>query len=74
MSRGPPRRPPRAGYPRWNTERCPTVDDVRALVFLNSIIAVASVDDVIALIAIQRHVVAWPGVDDVVADSSEDEV
>ena len=52
----------------------PTVDDVRALAFLNPIIAVASVNDVIALIAKQGGLVARPGVDDVVADSPEDEV
>jgi hypothetical protein len=52
----------------------PTVDDVRALAFLNPIVAFASVNDVIALIAKQGGVVAWPGVDDVVADSCEDKI
>ena len=52
----------------------PTVDDVRSPAFLNPIIAVAPVDDVITLIAKQGGVVARPGVDDVITDSSEDKV
>src|SRR5215203_5027258 len=49
----------------------PTVDDVRARACPNAIIAVTPVDDVIAMIANQKGVVARPAVDDVFAASSE---